>query len=69
VWVRYNNAFWLKRHNGSPVRMLATDVDGNGKAEAVLDFGAAGLWVRHNDATWTKLHPATTQGFAAAGVN
>jgi hypothetical protein len=49
--------------------MLATDLDGGGKADLVADFGAAGLWVKHNNGAWTKIHNATTQDLAAGGFD
>jgi hypothetical protein len=56
-----------KRHNASPVRVLATELTDSGRADLVADFGSAGLWTLYDNTTWVKLHPAATQGVAAGG--
>jgi hypothetical protein len=49
--------------------MVVTDLDDNGQADAVIDFGASGLWVRYNDADWVKRHNATTEALAAGRLD
>lgn len=49
--------------------MLATDLDGGGRADLVVDFGAAGLWVKYNNGAWMKIHPASPQEIAAGGFD
>lgn len=43
-------------------------LDSNGKAEAIVDFGASGLFARYNNATWMQLRPWTTQAICGGKV-
>jgi hypothetical protein len=39
-------------------------MDGNGRADLVIDFGpACGLWTFRNNTDWTSLHGLTAEGF------
>jgi len=41
------------------------DLDGNGKDDLALDFGALGLWVYGDNGAWTQLHGFNPQGLQA----
>ena len=70
LYVRYNNATWLKLHTTSPVNIATADLDSNGKDEAVIDFGGSlGLFIRYNNATWTKLSTLATQQITGGGFD
>ena len=51
-----------------PEAIMTADIDGNGKVDVIMDFGAAGLWA------WTgtnffQLHPFSPEGMAAVDLN
>jgi hypothetical protein len=48
--------------------VIAGDLDGDGKDEAIADF-SSGVWARFNNATWSKLTPIVSQGLASGDFN
>jgi hypothetical protein len=45
---------------------LTGDLDGSGRDEVVIDFGATwGLWQYANDSAWSQLHPLSPEGIVA----
>ncbi|HEY7442338.1 MAG TPA: hypothetical protein VH701_07965, partial [Vicinamibacterales bacterium] len=56
---------WL--HNVSPAHVAAGDIDGNGLADLVMDFGAPyGLWTFRNNTSWVPLHGSSAEGIVLA---
>ena len=54
----------------SPVFLLATDLDRNGKDDVVADFGSTGLWVRKNDkGAFQQLRALPSQGMVAGAFD
>ena len=45
------------------------DVDGNGLADVVIDFGSGGLWQLMNSTTWIQLHGASPEGIVSGNVD
>jgi len=48
---------------------VSAPLDGDGKDEAVIDFGLNGLWVRENNSVWTKLHSMNPELMATGNLN
>jgi hypothetical protein len=54
-------------HAASVEAIGTGDLDGNGKADVVVDFGSQyGLWAYMNNTTWQLLHSFSPEGFAFA---
>ena len=69
LWARYNDATWAKLHSYSAQALAIGDLDGNGRDDLLVNFGASGLWARYNNATWTKLHNNSSIGLIAADLD
>jgi hypothetical protein len=56
LWVYRNNSTWTLLHPLSPAHLAAGDIDGNGRADLVMDFRAPFyLWTFRNNTTWVQL--------------
>jgi PKD repeat protein len=58
---------WLKISSQGPTRMIAADLDSDGKQDLVVDFGAGnsnGLW-KYSSGSWTKINKKTTNGMVS----
>ncbi|MFA5146614.1 MAG: LamG-like jellyroll fold domain-containing protein [Candidatus Omnitrophota bacterium] len=50
--------------------MVPADIDGNGKADIVIDFGSLyGIWIAHDDGTWSRLHDLSSLSLAAGDID
>ena len=49
--------------------MLTADVDGNGKADVLASFGAAGLWEYANNTSWIQLRSGSPGAIAVGHIN
>jgi len=48
---------WVWLHPLDAVHLAAGDIDGNGYADLIVDFGAPyGIWVMRDGTTWSQLH-------------
>jgi extracellular elastinolytic metalloproteinase len=61
VWMRANalgpTPGWAQLHGYNPLHMATGDIDGNGRADLVLNFPGMGLWVWANGTNWMQAHP------------
>ena len=58
AWIWKNKTAWEQLHPFSTHSMTTADIDGNGQADLVVDFGDQyGVWIWRNHATWTQLSP------------
>ncbi len=65
-----NDGAWVKLHRLSPELMVTGDLDGNGKDDTVIDFGATvGLWKWMNDGAWVKLHGLSPENLAIGNLD
>ena len=48
---------------------MTADIDGSGKADVVIDFGAPGLWAWVNNAAWIPLHALSPEGMGGGNLN
>lgn len=58
---------WLKISSQAPTRMIAADLNADGKQDLVVDFGsgnANGLW-KYSGGSWTKINKKTTSGMVS----
>jgi len=70
LWIWKNNATWQNLHTYNPVSVTTGDLDGNGQADAIVDFGPAdGLWVYYNNSTWQRLHTYSAAKILTADLN
>ena len=51
-----NGTAWSQIHTLTSTNIVTADLDGNGKAEVIINFGAAGLWEYANNTDWIQLH-------------
>lgn len=57
LYVLIDNAYWLRHHTLSPVRLASGDLDADPRDDLVADFGPGfGLWALMNSTTWTPVH-------------
>ena len=57
-----NNVSWVQLHGLNPEEIVTGDIDGDAKADILVDFGATyGLWAFMNNATWTQLHSVSPE--------
>ena len=68
LWVRLNNTSWVKLYDLQASEFATGDIDGNGQADVVVDFGAIGLWALVNNASWIQLH-TVPEGLAAGNLD
>ena len=61
IWIVTNGTAWSQLHPMSSTKLLTGDLDGNGRADVIVDFGAAGLWAFANNTTWTLLYERKCQ--------
>ncbi len=69
IWVRMNDATWIKLHDLPPEAMIAADMDGNGLEDIIVDRGADGLWVQMNNAVWVQLHSLSPEAMIAGNLD
>ena len=51
-------------------QILATgDLDGSGRDDLLIDFGAAGLYVRYNNTFWVRRHTTSPVNIATADLD
>src|SRR5262249_7183796 len=50
-----NDSHWVKLSPSTSNHMATGDLDGNGKAELVVDFPGRGVWVLANNTSWSRL--------------
>jgi hypothetical protein len=66
-WNQVTDAQMFRLHPFPAAHIAAGDVDGNKKADLVIDFGPAyGVWLFRNDTSWSQLHGFSTEGFTLA---
>jgi hypothetical protein len=64
-----NNATWSPLHS-LPVQDAAfADLDGNGKDDIAVDFGAPGLWIYGDSGTFSVLHPNSPDALRAGRLH
>ena len=57
-------------HPLTPEAMAATDLDGNGRDDLVIDFGAPfGVWVYMNQQSWSQLHALSPSEIVAGDLD
>jgi hypothetical protein len=65
-----NGTTWIPIHPFEAKHLAAGDLDGNGVADLVIDFGPAwGVWLRSNGTTWSQLHPFTSENIVIADLD
>lgn len=72
LWAYYDHAgapSWRQWHGTSPSLMTGGDLDGNGRADAIVNFPGFGVWAYMNDSAWTSIHPTDVTTLAAGDVN
>ena len=70
VYAWTNNSAWVPIHTLSPAAMITADIDGNGRAEVIFDFGASrGLWIWLNNSSWVQLHSLSPKSMVAADLD
>jgi len=70
LWVWKNNSTWQFLHSYNPAAVANADLDGNGQADFLVDFGpSCGLYALMNGTTWQYIHPYTTTRLLAADLN
>ena len=66
-WGQVGDAQLVRLHPFPIAHIAAGDIDGNKKADLVIDFGPAyGVWVFRNGTAWSQLHGFSTEGFTLA---
>ena len=68
LWVRMNDASWLKLHNGSREQVVVGDMDGNGADDVIAAF-SSGIFVKRNLGAWVKLHNTSPDGVATGELD
>ena len=70
LWALTDAAYFNQLHPMNPKLIAATDMDGNGIDEVIVDFGAPyGIWTRWNNATWAQLHPLTANSIITGDID
>jgi hypothetical protein len=69
IWILRNGTTWSILHTLTSANILTADLDGNGTAEVIVSFGAAGLWRYVNNAGWIQLHAVSPGAIAAGHIN
>ena len=55
-WLLPAPSTWQQLHMQTATAIVTADLDGNGQADVLVNFGAAGLWEHANNAAWRRLH-------------
>ena len=70
LYLLLNNATWTGLSAFDATAVLASDLDGSGRDDIVVDFGPAyGLYVYRNGTAWSQLHPLSPAHVAAGDVD
>ena len=70
VWSYLGAAGWSLLNPRDATRLAAGDLDANGAADLVIDFGASvGVWVLQNGTTWWQLHTFTSEGITIGDLD
>ena len=66
-----NNASWVPLHGTGAQYIGAADLDGNGKADVVIDFGtgSGGIWARMNNTEWVPINGVGASSLVAGQVD
>ena len=56
-------------HPFSPTALATGDLDGNGRADLIIDFPGFGVWLWRNNAVWVQLHTSNVAGIAAGDLD
>ena len=56
-------------HSLSAKSITTCDVDGDGRAEIVVDFGPTyGVWLRHYNGVWEQINPLSPEQIICAAL-
>jgi hypothetical protein len=64
VWTFANNTNWTLLHPYSAKTLVVADLDGGGRDDVVIDFGAPGLWLYMNNISWESLHSLSAKAIS-----
>lgn len=68
--IKRNDGPWAQLTNLSPLRMANGDIDADGVADVLMDFGAPiGIWLRRNSASWRPIQGASATGLVSADID
>jgi hypothetical protein len=65
----FENGVFAQLHSLNPGKMAIGDLDGNGKADLIVDFPGHGVWVRSNNASWVQLHTSNAAAIVTGDLD
>jgi hypothetical protein len=64
------NGAWSQLHTLPSEGLVVGDLDGDGRAEIVVDFGGSlGLWAWFNNSFWKQLHSVSPKNLQTGELN
>ena len=69
IWMLANSSTWSQLTTRTSTNILTADIDDNGKAEVIANFGPAGLWQYANNTSWVQIHPLSPGVIAVGRIN
>ena len=64
-----NNSSWVQIHPMEATQMTTADLDGNGRADLLLNFPGYGIWVLMNNSNWVQLNQLNAEAIVAGHVD
>lgn len=70
IWIYYDWERWERIHDKVPESTVVGDIDGDGEAELIMDFGKdIGLWIYHHGGTWVQLHNISPESMVIGDID
>jgi hypothetical protein len=70
LWLRRNDSAWEQVHGIAPQQMASGDLDKDGRADVLIDFGSPyGIYAWRNGTRWTQVHGISSRQIVASDLD